>query len=91
MEQRILLPFCSVLQLSPIWMLPCLLNYDICLIIFLQPDGKTILLGTEFGKVKEYNLMTGQVRENLSPWCHRHHHDCIGNFVITIVILLIIV
>jgi len=78
-------------------MLPCLLNYDICLIIFLQPDGKTILLGTEFGKVKEYNLMTGQVRENLSPWypCHRHrhrhHHDCIGNLIISIVIFLIIV
>ena len=39
--------------------------YDFCLIFFLQPDGKTILLGTQLGKMKEFNLMTGQVRENL--------------------------
>ncbi|XP_074608975.1 DDB1- and CUL4-associated factor 1-like isoform X5 [Acropora palmata] len=32
------------------------------------PDGKTILLGTEFGKVKEYNLMTGQ--KKASYRCH---------------------
>ena len=58
--------------------------YDFCSIFFLQPDGKTILLGTELGEMKEFNLMTGQVKENLSPCYHRHHHhrDCIGHFII---------
>ncbi|KAK2548824.1 DDB1- and CUL4-associated factor 1 [Acropora cervicornis] len=50
-------------ELSPIRMLPCLLNYDICLIIFLQPDGKTILLGTEFGKDRKL-LLTSSSRSS---------------------------
>lgn len=28
-----------------------------------QPDGKTILLGTQMGELKEYNLITGQVNK----------------------------
>ena len=68
--------------------------YDFCLIFYLQPNGKTILLGTEFGKMKEFNLMTGQVRENFSSCYHRHHHyyrDCIGHLIITVVNFLTIV
>ena len=67
--------------------------YDFCLIFLLQPDRKTILLGTAFGKMKEFNLMTGQVRENFSPRYHRDHHycDCIGHLTIAVVISLIII
>ena len=45
--------------------------YDLCFIFLLQPNGKTIFLGTVSGKMKEFNLMTGQVKENLSPFYQR--------------------
>ena len=33
---------------------------------FFQPGGKTILLGTQLGEMKEFNLMTGQVRKSFT-------------------------
>ena len=53
-----------------------------CDFFLLQSDGKTILLGTDFGDVIEFNLMTGQVRENLS---HRYHYcNCFGHLILVI-------
>ena len=94
MEQRILLHWKShllLLHLSPIWMLPCLLMiFDY--LFFLQRNRKTILLGTFSGEMKEFNFMTGQVRENLSPYCHHHcHRNYIGHLITIVVNFLTII
>ena len=34
------------------------------LLLSFQPDGKSVLLGTQIGELKEYNLITGQVSSN---------------------------
>ena len=47
----------------------CIRFLFVCLFIF-QPDGKSVLLGTQIGELKEYNLITGQVPIN----------DCINLF-----------
>ena len=73
MEQRILLHWKSpLLCIALVSNMDVTMSaYDFCLIFYLQPDGKTILLGTMSGKMKVFNLMTGQVGENLSP-CYQH-------------------
>ena len=59
---------------------------------FLQRNRKTILLGTDLGEVKEFNFMTGQVRENFSHSHHRHcHRNYIGHLIIVVVNFLIII
>ena len=59
---------------------------------FLQHNRKTILLGTALGEVKEFNFMTGQVRENFSRSRHRHcHRNYIGHLIIVVVNFLIII
>ena len=59
---------------------------------FLQRNRKTILLGTDLGEVKEFNFMTGQVRENFSRYCHRHcQRSYIGHLIIVFVNFLIII
>ena len=37
-----------------------ILNIYNCHLHF-QPDGKSVLLGTQMGEIKEYNMLTGQV------------------------------
>ena len=61
-------------------------------LFFLQRNAKTILLGTRLGEMKEFNFMTGQVRENLSHHCLCHcHRNYIGHLIIVVVNFLIII